>query len=500
MKKKIFTTIILIFLFAGTVVFGAGNLDIPVKKYVLSNLLTVLIAERHDAPIFSAHILFKVGSVDDPTGLTGVAHMLEHMMFKGTKIIGTTDYEAEVPIMEKIDSLLGEIEKEKANGIVSSSDVDWEKIKKAEAEIKKLEKEQEKYVIPNEMDAIYARNGEEGFNAYTANDRTCYIISLPSNRLSLWAFLESDRIKNPVFRMFTSERDTVLEERKLRNEDSPSGRMWEEFFAALYQANPRHNPIVGWASDIENFTPGDVMEVFKRNYSPQNTVIVLCGDIYPDRAVKVMEKYFGDIENSAKVRTVFTEEKKQSGARRVEVKFDAKPQILIGFHGPKPLSKERFALDLLSDIAGSGKTSRLYKELVENKKLTSGIWAGVAPFKYDVPFMIGATPVEGVDLKAVEEEIFTQIEKLKTEKVSQWELQKVKNGVNAYFVRGLKGRSNLASELAYAEGVLGDWRLFDLRKNYEEVTADDIQKVAQKYLNRDKSTVIVLKETEKEAR
>lgn len=490
MKRILFFMLIL---FAALSFAYADELNIPVKEYTLDNGLKVLIVERHDAPVFSAKILFKVGGVDDPVGLTGVAHMLEHMMFKGTKIIGTTDYKAEVPIMKKIEKLMDEIEKEKAKGIVDPARINAAKINDLENQIKSLEIKQEKYVLSKELALIYAKNGGVGLNAGTSFNATAYEIALPSNRLELWAYLESDRIKDPVFRMFFAERNTVREERRLRFEDNMSDLgMIGNLFSTMYQATPYRNFVIGWPADIENFKPQDIMEVFKRNYSPQNAVIAIVGDVKPEETMKIIKKYFGGLKNYGNVRTVFTEEVPQKGQRRAEIKFNANPKILIGFHGPKPLEKDRFTLDLLAQVLSSGRTSRLYKQLVENKKLVSSIYFSTEPLKHEVAEVISAEPVEGADMRQVENEIFNELEKIKNEKISQWELEKAKNKLIAGFIRNLEDPDNLAYELASSEGIYGSWRYFDLRKEYEKITADDIQKAARKYLNKDNSTVVIL--------
>lgn len=494
MKKKIFLVLLFILVAAGFSLRAyAEELNIPVKEYTLSNGIKVLIVERHTSPTFSAQILFKTGSADDPLGLTGVAHMLEHMMFKGTKTIGTTNYAAEAPIMKKIDILADKIEKEKAKGIVDPTRVSTEKIRKMEDEIKSLESGQEKYAISKEVASIYSKNGGVGFNAGTNFDVTAYQIALPSNKLELWAYMESDRIENPVFRMFFAERSTVREERRLRLEDDPSDMgIIAELLQGMYQASPYRNFVIGWPADIENFKPQDIMDVFKRNYSPQNMVIAIVGDVNPDETVKIIKKYFGGLKNYGNIRTVFTEEVPQKGQRRVEIKFDANPKILIGFHGPKPLDKDRFAMDLLSDILSFGTTSRLYKQLVENKNLVSSISFNTLVLKREVPIIISAEPVKGADIRVVEKEIFNEIEKIKNEKISQWELEKAKNKAIANFIRSLEDPDDLAYELANSEGLYGSWHYFDLRKEYEKITADDIQKAARKYLNKDNSTVVEL--------
>lgn len=488
-KKIVFFILTVLFLFNLSY---ADELNIPVKEYTLDNGLKVLIVERHNAPVFSANILFKVGAVNDPVGLTGAAHMLEHMMFKGTKIIGTTNYKAEVSLISKIKKLIEERENEKAKGISNPSAVDIKKIERIEKEIAVLESKEEKYAIPYEIWSIYEKNGASGLNAYTSNDRTCYVVSLPSNKLDLWAFLESDRLKNPVFRIFDAERKTIGEERKQTSESDPQDKLYEEFMATMYQAIPYHNPVIGWPKDIENYTPEDIMGIFKRNYSPKNMIIAIVGDVKPKEVMNIIKKYFGGMTNYGRVKPIFTQEIPQKNQRILTLKEDTNPEILIGFHGPLPVSKDCYVLDVISEIMSSGKTSRLYKDLIEDKKMATRVSFENQSLKYEDAVFVSVNPAKGVDLKLLEEEIFKQIDKLKNEKISQWELQKAKNKLTAKFIRSIEDNSDLAEKLAENEGSFGSWRLFDLRKEYEKVTADDIQKVAQKYLNKDNSTVAEL--------
>jgi len=493
MKKKIFIILLFLLVAAGFSLRAyAGELNIPVKEYTLSNGIKVLIVERHTSPTFSAQILFKTGSADDPVGLTGVAHMLEHMMFKGTKTIGTTNYEAEIPIMKKIDILAEKIEKEKAKGIADPARTSQNKIVSMQKQIAALEKEEEKYAIAYEITSILENAGSTGLNAGTSFDYTNYIVSLPSNKLELWAYLESDRINNPVFRMFTKERSVIAEERRMAVESKPMGKMLEVFLYTMYAENPYHHPVIGWADDIDNFKAKDVMEVFKRNYSPKNMVIAVVGDVNAEKTIRTIKKYFGGLKNYGNIRAIFTQESPQKDQKRAIVSWDAKPNLWIGFHGPKAVSRDRYALNLLNEILGSGKTSRLYKDMVEDKKIAVSVACAAFPLKYETPFLFIINPAKAEYSKTAEEEFFKQIEKIKKEKVSAWELEKAKNKLIAAFIREIEDNADLADKLTYGEGILGSWRYFDLRKEYEEITADDIQKAAKKYLNKDNSTVVEL--------
>src|SRR5579863_2626773 len=262
---------------------------ITVKK--LPNGLTILICERPEAPVFSFFTLVDAGSVQDPMGRTGLAHMFEHMAFKGTDTIGTSDYAAEKPALEKVEIAYAAYiaERDKTVG-------------RDEAQLKQLEKawkdaiaEADKFVVGNEFGKIVEQNGGEGMNAFTSFDETGYHYSLPENRLELWAYLESERFLHPVLREFYKERNVVIEERRLRTDSNPFGRLLEQFTAAAFEAHPYHRPTVGWMADLNSFSATDAQAFFDKYYVPSNMVVTVVGDVKAADALPILEKYFGRI-------------------------------------------------------------------------------------------------------------------------------------------------------------------------------------------------------------
>jgi predicted Zn-dependent peptidase len=493
MKKRfllLFSVILLAFILAtGMLSADRGNLP-DVKEFTLPNGLVLLVIERHDSPTVAAYRFHRVGSIHEWPGMTGAAHLLEHMKFKGTEKIGTWNYEAEKPIMEKIDRLLDEIDKERAKGLTAYQAMDQKKIDSLWEQVRKLQNEQRKYIRKNEVWSLFDSHGGKGMNASTGFDRTDYYINLPSNKLELWAFIESDRLKNPVFREFYSERDVVHEERRM-GINNPSGALFESFIATMFKTYPYGHPIVGFDSDIESMRRHEVLSFLRKYYSPNNTILVLAGDVKAQDAYNLVRKYFGDMPWQPEPKPQFQVEPPQRGERRVEVEFDAQPMIRIGFHGPKPGHPDQYALDVLMSILSDGRTSRFYENIVRNNiafQCSGSLWS----MAYTNLMVIGATPKQGVSTSELEEAIYKEIDRLKTEPVTEWELEKVKNQTDRRFISILRNNMDLAEHLAYAQGWTGSWRNIDEREKIRAVTAEDVMRVADKYLIRSNRTVATL--------
>jgi len=464
------------------------NIEDKVTEYKLKNGMKFLLMKRGNAPVFSGFLAFRVGSVDEDVGITGLAHLFEHMAFKGTDVIGTVDYEKEKPIIEQINKIGAELSFEIAKGKMADSSNIFDLQKK----LKDLEVIHKQYVKNNEFFQIYDSNGGNGTNAGTGNDITEYYVNLPSNKLELWMLMESERIKNPVFREFYVERDVVAEERRLRTDTQPSGKLYEEFFATAFIAHPYHQPIVGWMSDITTLTVEDATDFYNKYYSPQNAVGALVGDIDVERAKLLLDRYFGDIPNRGNPKLVKTIEPEQKGVRTTTVYFKAQPQILIGYHKPTLPDYDDYVFDVINSILSEGRTSRLYTNLVKEKRLALSIdtYQGYPGARYDNLFVFDAVPRYPNTNKDVENAIYQEIERLKTEPVSEKELQKVRNQIDANFIRRLNSNSGLASMLGYFEVIAYDWKyILKQREIFKKVTPSDIMKVAQKYFVDDNKTI-----------
>lgn len=466
-----------------------------VSEITLDNGMTFLIMNRDFSPTFAGLVLFKVGGVDEKTGTTGIAHMFEHMAFKGTTEIGTADWEKEKPILEKIEKTAQEIARLKAQ----RDNPDPEKQAELEEKLHGLQEEAAQYQKAEEFTGIYEKNGSGTLNAGTGKDSTIYMVELPSNRLELWMLMESERIKNPVLREFYKERDVVAEERRMY-QTYPSSVLTEEFLAAAFRAHPYRIPTIGWLSDIQALTRTDAEKFRKTYYVPANAVGILVGDLDLEKTEKLIRKYFGDIPESPLPPAVRTEEPDQRGERRIEVEFDAEPQVMIGYHIPRLPHPDAYAVSALSDILTDGKSARLYKKLVRDMKIARYVSSGDMPgWRYDPVFYFSSQPIHPHTCGELESAIYEELEKLKEEPVSDKELEKVINQLEAGFVRGMDSNLGLAFQLGYFEAFAGGWdRIEDHIKKMKKVTPEKIMEAARKYFTEENRTVAALVKKEKQ--
>jgi predicted Zn-dependent peptidase len=468
-----------------------SDLESRVRKYTLANGIRVLMLERPLSPTVSLYIRQRAGAVDEARGKSGTAHMLEHMMFKGTRTIGSRDYKKEREILNKIEKTGHRLDFENRKGAKGDARV----VEMLRAKLKALQDEHKKWIIPNELDRIYTENGAEAMNAGTGQDLTVYYVSLPANKIELWARIESDRLMNPVFREFYTERDVVMEERRQRIETHPGGKLAEQFFAAAFHAHPYGNPILGWPSDMRFLNPDDMSSFLRMATAPHHTVIAVVGAIEPQETLNLIRKYFGRIPAQKTDPPLITEEPPQAGERRVEVIFDAKPQLMMGYRKPPPPASDDYTFDVIEAVLSSGRTSRFYRTLVEGMQIAESVDAvnGMPGARYPNLFMITATPRRPHECRELELAIDAELEKIKREPVPEQELQKVKNQLKADFIRRLNSNNALASMLSYYEVLLGDYRyLTNYINTIDKITAAEIMQAAQKYLNRENRTTATL--------
>jgi len=468
----------------------AQSLEDKVHIKKLNNGLTVILVERHGAPVFSTLYGFKVGSVDEQPGITGISHLFEHMAFKGTPKIGTSDFEKEKPIMDEVNRVGRELSLE----LLKSDQADQEKIKKLKEELASLEKEQKKYIVKDEIDQIYSNAGGVGLNAGTGTDLTQYVISLPSNRLELFCLMELERIKNAVLREFYTERSVVQEERKQTTEAVPMRMLNELFMGAAFIAHPYKNPVVGWSSDINSVTLEEAAAYKKKYYTPNNCVLAIVGDVWPEKAFPLIEKYFGEIPRGEDPPVLRTVEPAQIGERRVKLEFAAEPLLLMGFHKQTFPNKDDATGSTVAYVLTMGRTSRLYKDLVRDKQIAVSVSAYSGPgTRYDNLLTFSAMPRFPHTNEEVEKAIWEHLEKLKSEPVTEQELQKVKNNIEASYIRQMSSNMGLAMTLLRYQLFYGDWKLYlKTKEMYNAVTPDDIIQFAKKYFTVENSTVAYL--------
>jgi predicted Zn-dependent peptidase len=459
-----------------------------VTEFTLDNGLKFIVVERREAPVVSFMTYADVGSVDEKKGITGLAHLFEHLAFKGTTTVGATNHEAEKAAFEKMDQLFLEIKSERRKG----ERADKARLEELQMQFEEHQKEAEKYIVPHEFDEAIAKAGGVGLNADTAWDRTRYYYSLPSNKLELWMCLESDRFLNPVLREFYKERDVVAEERRL-SENNPISRLVEDFFATAFKAHPYGEPVIGHMSDIQTITRQEAEAFFDQYYRASNLTIAIVGDVDPKQVREFAETYFGRLPKGEKPEPVETIEPEQQGERRCSIVAQSQPIVIIGYHRPGINHPDNAGFDAITDILGVGRTSRLYKSMVRDQKIAIAAEAlsiTGAMIKYPNLFIFLSVPAKGHTNEENEQALYAEIEKLKTELVTPEELEKAKTRTRADLIRQLDSNSGLAAQLAFYEAVTFDWRnLFHQLDQIDQVTAEDIRRVANTYFTNKNKTV-----------
>jgi predicted Zn-dependent peptidase len=470
------------------------EIESRVTEFTLKNGMKFLVLERKKAPVASFVTYADVGSAQEVKGITGLAHLLEHMAFKGTDKIGTKDYARERVALEKVEQAYAALREEKRKG----AKADPEKLKKLEEAFRQAQEEAGKYVASNEFGEAVERAGGRQLNATTAADRTMYFFSLPSNHMELWFWLESERFLNPVFREFYKERDVVMEERRLM-ESQPVGKLLEEFLAAAYKAHPYGEPVIGHMSDLENLTTADAVAFFRKYYIPSNLVAAVVGDVDPKRVRELAERYFGRIPGGPKPEPLRTVEPPQEAERRVTMWLRAQRMVLMGYHKPDINHPDDAVYDAISSLLSEGRSSRLYRGLVRDRKVATQVagFPGLPGQKYPGLFIFFAMTAPGRTNQEVEKAIEEELERLIKEPVSKEELDGVKRRARASLLRELDDNLGLAIQLSSMQALTGDWRsLFRQLDKINAVTPEDIQRVAKATFTRTNKTVAVIEPLE----
>jgi predicted Zn-dependent peptidase len=490
MKKLASRSLLVVFLLVSTLSIHAQDIAsfekrITVKK--LSNGLTVLVMERPEAPVFSFYTHVDAGSAQEVQGITGLAHMFEHMAFKGTDEIGTTNYPAEKAALAKVEDTYAAYQEENEKEVGR----DPKKVEQLAAAWKAAIADADQYVVPNQFGEIVESQGGVGLNASTDLDETLYFYSFPENRLELWAYLESERFIHPVLREFYKERDVVTEERRMRTDSSPQGRLLEQFLAAAFVAHPYGRPVVGWPSDLKAFSATDAKNFFHKYYVPANMTIAVVGDLKGATAMPLIEKYFGRIPAGPEPEPLRTKEPPQRSIREVILHDKSQPLYIEGYHRPNFRDPDDAVYDVLSDLLSKGRTSRLYRSLVRDKQVALAAQGGSFPGnKYPSLFYFFAAPSQGHSAEEMAAPIHDEIEKLKTQDVSDEELQSIKTRAKADLIRGLGDNQGLASQLGEYQAMYGDWReLFRQIERIDKVSKADLRRVANKIFTEENRTV-----------
>ena len=456
-----------------------NNFEKRTTVKVLPNGLTLIVCERHEAPVFSFYTLVDAGSVDDPQGESGLAHMFEHMAFKGSTEIGTTNYPAEKAALAKVETAYAAYDTEYRKR-VGRDPAKLAELKKA---FDDAQAAAEKFVIPNQFSEVAEENGAVGINASTEEDSTQYFWSMPSNRLQLWAWLESQRIGHPVEREFYKERNVVQEERRMRVDSNPIGRMVEEFLAAAYTAHHYRVPAVGWESDISQVSASEATAFHEKYYVPSNIVIAVVGDVDTAKVMPMLERYFSAIPAGPKPPELATVEPPQTVEKTVTIREATQPFYIEGYHKPDYRDPDDAVYDAITDIFSNGRTARLYRSLVRDQKIAAEAegFSGFPGEKYPGLFAVYAVPLPGHTPEEMRAAIHKELEKLKTTDVTDAELERFKTRARADILRGLADNQGLAHNLAEYQTRYGDWReLFRQLDRIDAVNKADIRRVANK--------------------
>ncbi len=446
---------------------------------VLPNGLTLIICERPEAPVFSYFTMVNAGSADDPQGQSGLAHMFEHMAFKGTNEIGTTNYAAEKLALARVETAYAAYDSELRRPVGQ----DKTKLAALKLQFEEAQAAAQKFVVPNAFPQLAEQNGAEGLNASTSEDSTQYFWNMPSNRLELWAYMESGRIGFPVEREFYKERDVVQEERRMRIDSAPTGRMVEQMLATAYVAHPYGRSGVGWESEISQVTATEAEAFHRKYYVPANSVIAVVGDVKAATALPVLERYFGRIPAGPKPAPMTTVEPPQFAEKTVVIKDRSQPFYLEGYHRPDYRDPDDAVYDAITDIFSNGRTARLYRSLVRDQKIAAAAqgFSGFPGQKYPGLFAVYAVPLPGHTTDEMRDSIHKEIDLLKAQDVTDAELEQFKTRAKADKLRGLADNSGLAQQMAEYQTLYGDWReMFREIAKIDAVTKADIRRVANK--------------------
>lgn len=461
----------------------------PVVSYTLKNGLKLLILEKKFVPTVSFAMTVRVGNVDCRSGKTGLAHVFEHMAFKGTQVMNTSDYQKEKVVLVRIEETAKKMIAEESLGAMA----DPQKVKQLKKELSDLEKAADAYAVNAEFTSTFEKIGANGLNAYTTVDETVFHLSLPADRLEAWMVMESDRFKNPVLREFYKERSVIMEER-LRAEADPGNVLFENLSAAAFMAHPYKNPTLGWMDDLKKLSRTDAEEFYARYYVPNNATLAVVGDVKPAEVIRLAEKYFSDWKSKELPSSAYTVEPEQKAEKRVNIFFNANPSFDMGFHNAGENHPDTPALIMLSEVLSNGKTGRFYHNLVEGKQLAlyAGSYHAIAS-RYPSLFLIAAAPKAPHTSAELEAAIWEELDAVKRTPPTPWEMEKILNNYEADMIRGLEGNMELAKSLSRDDRIMGDWKYnWKLLEQLKKVSPADVSKAAEKYLKRANYTIVAI--------
>ncbi len=453
-----------------------ASFEKQVTVHRLANGWTFLLVWRPVAPVFSFVTVADVGSAQEVPGIFGLAHMFEHMAFKGTPNMGTTDWPAEEKALALVETAYQAWQNERL-----SPRPDAAKLETLFAEFKRREEEAGRFVTKGEFDALIQREGGVGLNATTGADTTQYFYSLPANRLELFAYLESERFYRPVFREFYQERDVVQDERRNAVDSQPVGKLLEQLLGSAFINHPYGHSTIGAMSDLQSFTRTDAEAFYRTWYAPGNLLTVLVGDIDPSLAIPMIDKYFGRIPARPTPPVLRTVEAEQIAEKTVVLRDRSEPLYLEAYHKPAITSPDEPAWDVLDLVFANGRASRLYRSLVRDKRLAVQVstFSGIPGAKYPHLWGVFVVPAQGAALDKVRDAVRAELDRLKAGDLTDAEIARAKRRVRATLLRDLQTNEGLARQLADAQRHFGDWReTFRYLDRVDAVTKADVQRIA----------------------
>jgi predicted Zn-dependent peptidase len=451
------------------------ELESKVHLHTLPNGLRVIFYERGLAPVFSGAVVVRVGGVDEADGESGISHLFEHMAFKGTRTIGTRDFERERRLLAELETIAAE--SSAGNALSDQQRERWQTIQKQLQEV----------WITDDFSRKFDEQGVVGLNATTDKEMTKYFSSLPRSAFEFWCRMESDRLRSPILRQFYQERDVVLEERRMRYDDDPGGKLYETLLSLAYTRHPYRNPVIGYESDIRGLTATNLEAFRHRYYVPSNIVIALVGRVNPAEDIKVIEQFFGDLPAAPAPARWSKGEVGSQGEKRFVVRANAAPQVIVAYHKPNYPHVDDPPISVMHEILAGGKVSPLYLELVQRRQVAADISIAEAPGVASPNLFLFASSLKNPHTTEDFVEVFDSvITKFLSTGPTQEQLEIAKRSIQMSFLQQLNSSQSIALDLASSELLFGSWKAqLDWIEKAMKVTVDDVRRVAEQYLQND---------------
>ncbi len=453
-----------------------------VQVFTLKNGLTVILYNRGEAPVFAGAVVVRVGGSDEVAGETGISHLFEHMAFKGTSDVGTNSYSRERRLLAKLEEIAAE--SRAGQEMTPEQKKEWDE---AHEELRKL-------WIPDDFTRRYDKRGATGQNATTDKEFTKYFVNLPRSAFEFWCRMESDRLIDPVMRQFYQERDVVLEERRMRFEDDPGGRLYELLLGVAYQRHPYRAPVIGYEQDIRSLTATQLEAFRKKYYVPSNMVVSIVGKVDAERDLPVIEEYFGRIPAGPPVARDILSEGPQEGERRVSIRMAASPEVIVAYRKPNYPDPDDAPISVMAEILAGSKVSPLYTELVKRRQVATAVSNDEGPgTAYPNLLMFGASVKAPHSAADVLNAFDSVVKRFKRTGASAAQLEMAKRSIGMAYLGHLQSNESLALDFASSQLEYGTWKAsVDWYDAMSKVTVADISRVANKYLTDDSRTVATI--------